>query len=359
MPASAFPATFPTDPLVMNRISHSPVRLGILGAAKIARLFVEAARPSSKVAIRAVASRDTARARAFADALGVPRVHDSYDALLADRDIDAVYVPLPNNLHAKWAIHAAEAGKHVLCEKPLAANAEEARAIFAAAERHGVAVVEGYPYRAQPQTLKVRELLAARTLGNLRLIQASFGFPLADMANIRMKPDLAGGAIMDAGSYPVSFARMAAGSRPVRAHAISRWAESGVDLTTLGTLEFADGTLAQISCTFATARHRHAFIAGDAGSLATTYYNDTGPLFPPLVEVRHGTGWDARREVIETPATPGFLAEAESFCDLVREGPAAWNGATPAESVDIALTLDALAASAKLGRAVDVGAPPS
>lgn len=332
-----------------------PLRLGVLGAAKIARLFVDAVRPSAKIAVAAIASRDATRAAEFARDLRIPHVHPSYEALLDDASIEAVYVPLPNNLHAQWAIRAAEAGKHVLCEKPLAANAAQALAIFAAAQRHGVHVVEGYPYRAQPQTRKVRELLDARAIGNLRLVQASFGFPLSDPANIRMKPDLAGGAIMDAGSYPVSFVRMAVGERPARVHAMSRWADSGVDLTTLATLEFAGGALAQISCTFATARHRHAFLAGDAGSIATHYYNDTGPAFPPLVDVRYGTGWDARREVIETAAVGGFLAEAEAFHDLVREGAAAWTGATPEESIDIAFTLDALAASARSGRAVDVG----
>ena len=154
----------------------------------------------------------------------------------------------------------------------------------------------------------------------MQLIQASFGFPLTDAANIRMNPELAGGALMDAGSYPVSFVRMVAGATPSRVHAMSRWADSGVDVTTLATLEFAGGLLAQISCTFATARHRHAFIAGDAGSINTTYFNDTSAAFPPPLEVRRGTGWDAEREIIETAATNGFLAEAESFHDLVRHG---------------------------------------
>ena len=161
---------------------------------------------------------------------------------------------------------------------------------------------------------------------------------------------------MDAGSYPVSLVRTVSGSRPKRVHAMSHWAESAVDLTTLGTLEFAGGLLAQISCTFATARHRHAFIAGDAGSISTTYLNETGPAFPPLLEIKRGTGWDAQREVIETASSNGFLAEAESFHDLVRHGWDHWSGATPVESIDIALTLEALAASARSGKAVDLDA---
>jgi D-xylose 1-dehydrogenase (NADP+, D-xylono-1,5-lactone-forming) len=338
----------------MNSSSGGPLRIGVVGAARIARLFVQAVRPSAKVVVTAVASRDLERAAAFARELGIARAHASYDALFADSGIDAVYVPLPNNLHAQWSIRAASAGKHVLCEKPLAANAAEARAMFEAAEKNGVYLVEAYPYRAQAQTLKVRELIAAGAIGRIQLIQASFGFPLTDAANIRMDPNLAGGALMDAGSYPVSFVRMVAGTAPSRVQALSRWGNSGVDVATVATLEYPDGLLAQISCSFTTARHRHAFIAGDAGSIATTYFNDTGPAFPPLVEVHRGTGWDAAREVIETEARAGFLAEAESFHDLVRFGWQGWTGATPAESIDIAMTLDALATSSRQGVPVGV-----
>ena len=341
----------------------NPLRIGVLGAARIARLFVDDVRTSRKILVAAVASRDLERAGAFARETGVARVHDSYEALLGDPDIDAIYVPLPNSLHAQWCIRAADAGKHVLCEKPLAVSAAEAHAVFDAARRNRVFVVEAYPYLAQPQTLKMRELLAADTIGRVQLIQASFGFPLTDPANIRMSAMLAGGALMDAGSYPVSLVRIVAGVRPTRVHAVSQWTESGVDLTTMATLEFtgalASPPLAQISCTFASARHRHAFIAGDAGSISTTYFNDTSSSFPPTLEVRRGTGWDAQREIVETASTKGFLAEAESFHDLVRSGWAAWHGATPEESIDIALTLDALAVSARTGAAAEVGSTPA
>lgn len=338
----------------MSLSSNSPLRIGILGASKIARLFVEGVRASRKVVVTAVSSRDIDRATAFARDTGVATVHTTYGALLDDPEIDAVYVPLPNNLHAAWSIRAADAGKHVLCEKPFAATAPEARKVFEAARANGVYVVEAYPYRAQPQTLKMRELLAERAIGNLQLIQASFGFPLTDTANIRMDPALAGGALMDAGSYPVSLVRTIAGIKPTRVYAISRWGDSGVDRTTLATLEFSTGLLAQISCSFATARHRHAFIAGDAGSISTTYFNDTSSAFPPLLEIKRGTGWDAAREIIETASGNGFLAEADSFHDLVRHGWGRWSGATPDESIDIALTLDALAVSARTGAPADV-----
>ena len=170
-----------------------------------------------------------------------------------------------------------------------------------------------------------------------------------------MDPNLAGGALMDAGSYPVSFVRTVAGTATSRVLALSRWGHTGVDVATMATLEYPDGLLAQIWCSFTTARHGHAFIAGDAGSISTTYFNDTGPAFPPLVEVRRGSGWDAPREVIETVARAGFLAEAGSFHDLVRFGWTGCTGATPDESIDIAMTLDALAASSRRGVPVEVG----
>jgi len=332
------------------------LRIGILGAANIARLFAAGVRPSQKVAVVAVAARDAGRARKFADETGITRVHPTYDALLADPAIDAIYNPLPNSLHAEWSIRALDAGKHVLCEKPLATSGQEARAMFDAAKRNDRHLAEAYPYRAQPQTLKLGELLRQNAIGRVQLIQASFGFPLADAANIRMNPALAGGALMDAGCYPVSFVRMVTGSRPARVQALAQWSDSGVDRTLVASLEFASGLIAQISCTFATARHRHAFIAGDEGTIATSYFNDTSATFPPLLELRRGTGWDAQRDIVETASTNGFLAEAEAFRELVANGPAHWAGATPDESIDIALTLEALAASARRNASVDVGA---
>ena len=338
----------------MASTSSNAVRIGVLGAAKIARAFCDGVRPSSKVTVASIASRDAAKAKAFALATGIPRVHASYEALLADPDIDAIYNPLPNNLHAEWSIRAAEAGKHVLCEKPLATSAAYARAMFDAARHNGIHLVEAYPYRAQPQTLKMRELLTSKAIGRLQLVQASFGFPLTDTANIRMDPALAGGALMDAGCYPVSLVRTIAGERPSRVHAMAKWASSGVDLTLLASMEFPGGLLAQISCSFATLRHRHAFIAGDAGSIDTTYFNDTSETFPPRLDVRRGSGWDAQHETVETAATNGFLAEAESFHDLVAHGWDAWTGVSPEESIDIAMMLEAIAASARSGVAVEI-----
>jgi len=336
--------------------SSPPLRVGILSTANIGRSFVKGVQPSATVKVVAVASRDAAKAKRFAAEVGIPGVHDSYDALLADPEIDAVYNPLPNSLHAEWSILAVEAGKHVLCEKPLAASASEARAMFEAAKRNGVHLVEGYPYRAQPQTLKLRELLDEGAVGRVQLIQASFGFTLKDGTNIRLDPSLAGGALMDVGSYPVSLARMVAKEGPSRVSALAKWTDTGVDRTLVATIEFPSGLLAQISCSFDTAVHRQALIAGTEGILRTTFYNNPSPAAPPILHLQRGKGWDATVETMEVPTTNGFLAEAESFERLVRQGPEQWTGATPEESLDIMLTLEALLRSARSGKPVDIDA---
>jgi D-xylose 1-dehydrogenase (NADP+, D-xylono-1,5-lactone-forming) len=337
--------------------SHSILEIGILGAANIARQFIDAVRPSAHVHVRAVASRDMARGRAFADALGVPVVHASYEDLLADPSVDAIYNPLPNTLHAEWSIRAAAARKHVLCEKPLCLSSTEATAIFEAARANGVYVVEGYPYRCQPQTIALRRLLRERAIGRLQTLQASFGFTLEDKTNIRFDPALGGGALMDAGSYPVSLVRMIAGERAAQVHAFARWSDTGVDETLMGTIEHPSGLLAQISCSFRTARHRRATIVGDQGTISTSYFNDTSAAMPPLIDITRGVGWDAPRETISLPATSGFLAEAEGFAALVREGWSAWPGVTPEESTDIVMALDALVESARTCRPVTLGRP--
>jgi D-xylose 1-dehydrogenase (NADP+, D-xylono-1,5-lactone-forming) len=336
-----------------------PLRIGIVGTANIARSFTQAVRSSKRVAVAAVASRDMSKARQFAADLDIERHFGSYESLLADPDIDAVYIPLPNGLHAEWSIQAARAGKHVLCEKPLAAGAAEAEAMFAAARRHGIQLVEGYPYLAQPQTLKMRELLDRGTIGDVRLIQASFGFTLTDQDNVRLNPQLAGGALMDVGVYPVSLIRIAAKQKPVRVRAVAHWAPAGgrngagVDRVLAATLEFSGGLIAQLTCSFESAQHRQALIIGSGGVIQTTFLNHTSAEQPGVLRVRTGGGTGAAGKgvdsTVECASANGFLAEAESFERLVREGSSHWTGATPEESIDIAATLEAILRSARSG----------
>jgi xylose dehydrogenase (NAD/NADP) len=340
-------------------MNSTVLRIGVLGAANIARLFVAGVAPSEKVKVTTIGSRDSEKAAAFAKEVGVDRSHGSYEALLADPEIDAVYIPLPNGMHAAWAIRAVEAGKHVLCEKPIAVTGAEAEAMFAAARASGRHLVEAYPYLAQPQTLKLREILGSGSLGRIRLIRASFAFTLADRSNVRFNPALGGGALLDAGSYPISLVRVLAGERPVRAHGVAQW-DGDIDLTTLATLEFANGILAQVSCSFAAAFHRQAIIACEEGVIETTYLNHPPVGGLPVVHVRRGRASPtpaspSKLEIVEVPGGNGFLAEADSFASLVAGDPDAWTGATAEESVDIMLTLEAIRKSARSGAWVEIG----
>ena len=217
--------------------SHKPLRLGILGCANIARQFARDVAPSKAVRVVAVASRNAETAASFAQANAIGRHHGSYESLHGDADIDAVYVPLPNSLHAEWAVKAAEAGKHVLCEKPLALDRAQAQGMFTAARRRGVMLLECFPYYFHPQTGAMVSLLTEGAIGAVRSVQACFGFMLANAKdNIRMKPELAGGALLDAGSYALSVIRLAMGCAPQRVTADATWSDSGVDFSLMATL---------------------------------------------------------------------------------------------------------------------------
>lgn len=252
------------------------LRIGILGCANIAKQFARDVAPSRAVTIVAVASRTAQTAAEFAAAQRIGRHHGSYEALLADPEVDVVYVPLPNSLHAEWAIKAAQHGKHVLCEKPLALNRAQAQTMFDAATRNDVMLLEAYPYYFQPQTAALLALLRESGIGAVRSMQANFGFTLANpQANIRMKPELGGGALLDAGSYPLSLIRLVMGTAPQRVAADATWADSGVDIGMSGTLHYADGRRAQFACAMDVANHRYATICCTGGTIETEYLNHT------------------------------------------------------------------------------------
>lgn len=337
--------------------AQRPLRMGILGCANIARGFVRDVAGSAAVSVVAAASRSADTAAAFAAATGIGRSHGSYDALLADPDVDAIYLPLPNSLHAHWAVRAAQAGKHVLCEKPLALNLTEARAMFAAARKHGVLLLEAFPYQFQPQTDQMLQLLQTGGIGQVRSVQACFGFTLAQPAgNIRFNPELGGGALLDAGSYALSVIRLAMGCAPVRVLAQATWTESGVDLSAMATLQYADGRRAQLSCAMDTANHRRATIVGSAGTLETEYLNHTSAqvgenpsgYLPSQMRVRRGTANTVAFETLEPVATgSGFRFAAEAFARMVISPDAVRAAALEHASLDNAATLHALACSAR------------
>jgi len=343
---------------------YKRLKIGVLGCAKIANGFVRDVLPSDLVEIVAVASRDLGKAQAFAAQYGLPQAWGSYEALLADPNVDAIYLPLPNTMHAPWAMAASRAGKHVLCEKPLTLTRDEAQEMFDRARQHGVMLLESFPYYFQPQTGDMLTLLQSGAIGQVRSVQASFGFTLAPEAtgNIRFNPDLGGGALLDAGSYPLSLIRLVMGQAPLRVIAQSNWAASGVDLSTMATLEYADGRRAQIMCSMDVANVRRATICGTAGTLETEYLNHTADAagqspygyLPSHMRVRRGIANTLAFEDIRSPSGSGFRFAAEAFAKVIRDKDHAAIARAAQASIDNAATLQALASSARLGVAVEL-----
>ena len=349
--------------MTATRPPHSSLRIGILGCANIAKQFVRDVAQSQAVTVAAVASRRAETAAQFAQTFGIARSHGSYEALLADPDIDAVYIPLPNSLHAEWAIKAAQAKKHILCEKPLSLGLAQAQSMFAAARQNGVMLLEAYPFYFQPQTGSMLKLIREGAIGEVRSVQASFGFTLAKpQGNIRMSPELGGGALLDAGSYAVSLIRLVMGCAPESVITSASWAESGVDISAMATLFFADGRRAQLSCAMDAANHRRATIVGSAGTLETEYLNHTAQAagdnpygyLPSQLRIRRGTANSIAFEEISDAVGSGFRFAAEAFCKVVTERDFAAIERAAQASLDIAATMEALARSAKSGERVQL-----
>jgi predicted dehydrogenase len=241
------------------------LRWGILSTANITDKLLDSGTDQEFVA---VGSRDGTRAEAYAREKGIARAHGSYEALLADPDIEAIYNPLPNALHVEWSIRALEAGKHVLCEKPLSRRPEDVDRAFDVAEREGRVLAEAFMWRHHPQVARARELLDDRAIGDLRIIRAHFAFPAADPDDIRLQPSLDGGGLMDVGCYCVSGCRTLAGAEPERA-----WAElvpggHGVDIALAATLRFPGDVLAHLDCGLSYPGGSLLAAAGTEGSFA-------------------------------------------------------------------------------------------
>src|SRR3954468_20871445 len=247
-------------------MEQSKVRWGVLSTSNIGRRAVlPAIQRSSNGELLAVASRAADKARGFADELGIPRAYASYEQLLADPEIEAVYIPLPNSLHREWTIKAAEAGKHILCEKPLGLTAAECAEMEAAARQHGVLLMEAFMYRFHPQTERVIELIRQGAIGEPGLIHAAFTFRLTNPANIRLQADLGGGSLMDVGCYCANVSRTLFGAEPLEAQAFARWSAGGVDEQMIGNLRFASGGYAQFDSALTLARREMYQVAGTEG----------------------------------------------------------------------------------------------
>ena len=248
----------------------SSIRIGVLGAAAIVpEALTRPARTMPEAQIVAIAARDPKRATAFARKHNIPRIHQTYNDLLNDPNIDAIYNPLPNSLHAEWTIRALKAGKHVLCEKPFASNAQEAEEMARAAREAGLILSEAFAYRYHPLTARVKEIIAGGELGAIRHIEAQFCFLLPAPNNIRFKYELAGGALMDCGCYPVSLIRFLAEAEPTVERAEARLFAPQVDHKMSADLSFADGRTAHLVCDMLSPKLFRSIlkVEGDSGKL--------------------------------------------------------------------------------------------
>ncbi len=308
-----------------------PLRWGILATGKIAGVFARDLAGSRTGRLVAVGSRSAESARRFADEHGIApaHAHGSYEALLADPEVDAVYISTPHPQHEEWAIKAATAGKHILCEKPLAPDLASARRVVEAARAQGVLLMEAFMYRCHPQTIRVVQLIRAGVLGKVGLVQAAFSF------NTPFDPDsriwnnaLGGGGILDVGGYPVSWARLVAGAveghpflDPVHISSAGvRHPQTGVDAYAAATLSFGNDVIAQVSCGVGLTQENVVRIYGSEGwLLVPSPYVVTRDLSPTTL-LLHRAGAAAPEEIVVTPDRPLYAYEADAFADALAAG---------------------------------------
>ncbi|OBA80793.1 oxidoreductase [Mycobacterium sp. 1164966.3] len=320
-----------------------PLRIGVLGAARIAPMaVVNPAKDNPEAVVAAVAARDVARAQAFATKHGIAGVHSSYDALIADPEIDAVYNPLPNGLHGKWTRAALAAGKHVLCEKPFTANAVEAREIAELSAASDRVVMEAFHYRYHPLALRVEEIIASCELGKLRRVEAALCFPLPRFSDIRYNYSLAGGATMDAGCYAVHMARTFGGSTPEVVSAQAKLRDPQVDRAMTAELRFADGHTGQVRCSM-WSKHLlqiGAKVVGERGELRV--FNPVMPQFYHRLAVRSPNG----KRVERLGRRPSYAYQLDAFVAAVRRGEPVRT--TPQDAVENMTVIDAIYRAAGL-----------
>jgi predicted dehydrogenase len=305
----------------------NPLRIGILGAAPIAvAALIRPARRLPNVEVAAVAARDPDRARRYAARQRIPGMHRSYAALLDDPTIEAVYIALPNSLHAEWTIKALLAGKHVLCEKPLANNASEAMQMQRAAAEAGRILVEGFHYRYHPLASRLKAILDSGEIGNIQRIETEFSVPLLQPRSIQFRYELGGGATMDVGCYAINLLRFLAGAEPQVVHAQARLIRPQVDRYMSADFRFADGRTGRMTCALCSIRLLRAWasVYGTAGELRVIF-----PFLPHYfhrITVR--SGGQTRHEQLEGETT--YFYQLQAFAHAVRGGASASTDAVDA-----------------------------
>jgi predicted dehydrogenase len=287
-----------------------PVRWGIISTANIIRHVIPAAHASPKVELVAIASREQSRADAYAREWGIERAYGSYEGLLEDPDVEAVYIPLPNSMHVEWSIRSVEAGKHVLCEKPFDRRPEEVERAFDAADSAGRLLMEAFMYRHNPQTHQLAELVRSGAIGELRVIRSAFSFSVYDPGNIRLRTDVDGGSLMDVGCYCVSGSRLLAGE-PVAVHGEAYVGPTGTDWVFGGTLRFADDVVALFDCGTCLPLRDELEAIGTEGSL---FLDDPWHCRKPVIELRRGD--DVER--LELEPADSYRLQFENLSDAIR-----------------------------------------
>jgi predicted dehydrogenase len=322
----------------------SRLRWGLLSTARINRLIIPAVRAASRSEVTTVASRSLDKGRAYAAEWKIPRVAGSYEALLDDPEIDVVYIPLPNSLHVEWTIRALDAGKHVLCEKPLALTVEDVDRIADAAARTGRVATEGFMYRHQPLTHVVEGLVRSGRLGAVRSFKGVFTFALTREGDVRFDPALGGGSLWDVGCYPVGYCCMLAGAPPAEVFGWQQTSAAGIDLEFAGMMRFADGSVAQFDCGFVGPFRAEVDVVGRDAALRIARPFRTDELSRLTL-----TAGD-HEEILPFPAAPPFSGE---IADMEA---AALDGLPPritlAESRRTVMTIGALYESARTARPV-------
>lgn len=324
------------------------LRWGLLSTARINRSLIPPLRASSRNTLAAVASRDGAKGREYANEWGIEKVFDSYEAMLASDDVDAVYISLPNKLHAEWTVKAADAHKHVLCEKPLATTLADVDTMIAAAQRNNVVVTEAFMYRHHPQTLKVKEIIESGKIGEVRLVRGSFTFTLTDRGNVRVNAGLDGGSVWDVGCYPISYARTMIGAEPAEAQGMAVIGESGVDETFVGTLHFTNGAYAQFDSGFHAPFRMNMEIVGSEGIIVIPR------AFKPTDNetILVGPAGDQLEPVQVSGPEHLYIGEVEDLYDAVVNGKAP--RVSLQDSRNNVATILALLQSAREGRPVRI-----
>lgn len=295
-------------------MAETSLRWGLLGTARINQRLIPAIRAAGRSELIAVASRESLRAAAFAAEWNIPRAYGRYQELLADPEIDAVYIPLPNHLHEEWTIKAAEAGKHVLCEKPLALTAEAVDAMTAAAWQNRVVLQEAFAYRFHPQTKKVRELVQSGTIGQVRALRSDFSLVLDNPGDYRLVPEMGGGSLWDIGCYPVSFFRFVLDAEPVEVVGWKWTGSEAVDMAFAGQLRFPQDVFAQFFCSFGCARHLTFSVSGSQGriSLDNPWLHRVGDSASILIE-----RLDAETETIRYECVEPYRCQVEGMVTAV------------------------------------------